>query len=370
MSTTTTEAAAAANQFMLRGVIPHPYVPSSGLLLVELDITGLFTDRGADYIAWKQTLEDRLNELDRKYAKSEGRLRGRGVDAKYRTTITVTTQGKRRKVTKTRGRYLTMMPYPSVYASILSTIRRDFYNLFGEHGGIRLYEEWHGRRKFVTYFLLEDQAAALTKDVEGLNLRLEELNRQVAEFEKTRDFEKLLLFLEDSVPPERWSKHPVHSVIHPIALNFAPMPISKHLVETYMDSSVREQVRNNVRESVEKIVSSFNERLGEWMQNLAPLLLERIDESSLQKFEATLKEIRAESARYQLEPLVGRQFQVCEALVAAVRTGNPDTIEDAAGKVAELFSISKGGAVETIREASTKMRDVDPTVKALISTMI
>ena len=355
-------------ELRLKGVIPQPYCPSSYLLQVELDVTGLFTDRGDDYIGFKQKLEDKLNNLDRSYAKEVNRLRGRGVDAKYRTI----TDGKK----KTRGRFIDMMPYPSTFASRLSQIRTDFYDAIRDAGGIPLAETTHGRRKFVTYFMLEAQAARLTRSTTRLNQKVDELNEDIEKFERKHDFAELLSFIKGFVPHERWSRDgDLHSHIHYIGLNLTPMPISKELVDMYMDDKVKAQVRASITQSVEKITENFQLRLSAWIKTLNTALQGEVKKSTVDQLAKTFEEIKAESQEYQVHGIITEQFRVCEALAQAIQTNDPISINDAADKVAryagvEGISGTGRSREEVLAEAGLKMADVSKETRALIETLL
>lgn len=357
---------AQTQELQLRGVIPNPYSPSSYLLQVELDVTGLFTDRGEDYVSFKQKLEDRLNALDRKYAKEVNRLRGRGVDAKYRT---VTADGKK----KTRARFVEMMPYPSTFASRLSRVRTELYDAIRDAGGIPLAETTHGRRKFVTYFMLEAQAAKLTKATTRLNQKIDELNEDIGKFERTDDFAGLLAFVKGSVPHDRWSRDggDLHSHIHYIGLNLTPFLISKELVDQFMDDRVRAQVRASITGTVEKITESFQQRISAWVKTLNTALQGEVKPATINQLAKTFQEIRDESREYQVDGLITDQFRVCEALVTALQSGDGTAVSDAVDKMADYAGVrNRADAGTVLAEAGLKMANVSKETKALIETLL
>ena len=147
-----------SQNFLLRGVIPSAHLPSDALLSVELNVTGLFTEGGADYVAWKQGLEDRLNGMDRKYAKVLTRLRGRKVSAAYKTMTEQVVEGEgdkaKVKSVKVRGRIIQLMPYPSKFSNTIGDLRTDFYGAQGTrgllktHNAVLLSSSSIGRRRF------------------------------------------------------------------------------------------------------------------------------------------------------------------------------------------------------------------------------
>lgn len=366
--------------FLIAGVIPNPSSPSDALLRLECNITGIFTERGSDYMAWKQKLEDLINKKDAKYARVKSRLKGRGVDVKYRTfqakeaTGKVDAKGKPvfKKVIQ-RVRVLELMPYPSVFASRLSFSRQKFYRAIQSNGGIILNSSSVGKLKHNTYFLLSHQAAGLTNDTDKLNAEIEKLNQDVENFEKTKDFADMIGYLKRDIPVERWSKRPpIHSHIHPISLGFQPMPISKWLIEQYTDKSVMDEVRNNIHQQVEKITGTVTKKMSEWVHDLSIILLRDLTVGDIFLAEKKLTEIKQMAEEYQIAELVSKDMELCETLFNAIKTKDAVMIDKATKEVAKAAGIdtSGKGTRAILSEASLNMNEVSEQAKALIKGML
>jgi uncharacterized protein (DUF1810 family) len=346
-------------------------------LAVECDITDIFTEQGADYMSFKQGFEDLLNQVDEKYARSVAKLRGRKLDAAYRTETIHVGEGEGQEQKK-RCRYWEVTPYPSVFMSKLAELKGDFYGsgqyrkgLLRKHNAIILHEEWHGRRKVCTYFLAEEEAGPLLEDVKKLNEQIDQLNKEIAEYECTDTFKQLMEYLTSKIPPANFSRYPVKSYIHHIQVKYFPLPINKQIVESYMDERVKEEVRKNLTEAVEKITESFADKMSDWMAKLAGKLAGELTSAEVQSMRKTLDSIQEETKRYQVDSLLGKQFRVCEALVKAMETRSSKEIEEATNAIATDLGIPmKDTPQETLQEAVAKIRGIDRETRALISTMI
>lgn len=368
---------AIANQqerILIRGVVPNPYFPSSHLLTVDLDVTNEFTDTGTDYVKWKQGLEDALNELDRKHANEVGKLRGRKVDAKYRTVMeAVEHKGTKKKV---RSRIISVVPYPSVYLSRLSDLRTEFYGgggrkgILEKHRAIVLHREEHGKRRFVTWFLREEEAVAVRQDTEALNRKIEQLNASIAEFERTKDFRDLMEYMAQ-IPTDKWCRAPpLRSRLRPITLNFMPFPLSKDLVDTYMDVQIKAEVKESITKAVESIVKSFNQRLSEWLIHLTESLAANVQKQESELIQENLHRILEDADKYQVRSLMSTQVRLCEALVSAMQSDNVDNLRDVSQQVAAFAGVEAKGTIgSTLRNAALAMRNVDEETRAYLSTL-
>jgi hypothetical protein len=372
------------HQFLIRGLTPNPYFPSDALLSVELDVTDLFTEAGPDYISWKQKLEDMLNEMDRKYAKSVNKLRGRKVSAAYKTIVLheMTAGSKKPRAVKHRGRVLQIQPYPSRFSSVLGELRTEFYGdksykgLLRQHNAVPLSSVQHGKRRFITYFLHEQDAVELQKDVDKLNMQVDRLNNELTEFERSSDFGNIIQYLREKVTNGRWSRRPpIHSTIHKVSLNFTPLPLGREIIDNYTNESVKAQVRQSISDMVQRVAANFQAKLSDWLANLTELLTHEITVADVGQLEQQLAEIRSNSTRYQMEGIVGQHFTTCEAVIAALKSKDtpegPAMLQDAATKVAASLHIQSGqDAASTLKEATMTMRKVDPETKALIEAML
>jgi hypothetical protein len=376
-------------RLLIRGLIPNPYFPSDALLTIELDLTDLFTEAGPDYMAFKQKLEDMLNAMDRKYAKSVNKLRGRRVSAAYKTMLTseLLPGQKKPKAVKHRGRVLQVQPYPSRFSSVLGELRTEFYGdksyqgLLKKHNAQPLHSSQHGKRRFVTYFLHEEDAMALQRDVDELNKTVDKLNGELKEFEASSDFGDIIQYLREKVTNGRWSRTPpIHSTIHRAQLNYTPLVLGAEMIENYTDENVKEQLRHTISQMVEKIAGNFQAKLSEWMAKLTTLLAaETLNSQDVETLGTQLAEIRTNATRYQMQAIVGQHFETCEALLAAVKARNQPEVtpelahtllQSASDKVAETLHIQAGDPKSTLKEASLTLKKVDPVTRALIESML
>ena len=356
------------DRILIRGVVPNPYFPSTHLLTVDLDVTSEFTDTGTDYVKWKQGLEDALNILDHKYAASEGKLRGRKVDAKYRSI-----EGGKKPM---RSRIVSLIPYPSVFLSRHSSLKTEFYGgggkqgVFQKHRAVALHRESHGMRTFVTWFLREEEAVAVRQDTEVINRKIEQLNRDIAEFERTKAFRDLTDYMA-RIPTDKWCRQPpLRSRLHEITLNFAPFPLSKELVDTYMDVQIKAEVRESITQAVESIVRSFNERVSDWIILVTEKLAAQVTQEERGLIEGNLQRILEDAEKYQVRNLMSTQVRLCEALVSAVHTDSEEQLRDVSTQVAKYAGVEAKGTIgSTLRNAALAMRNVDPEQIAYISTL-
>jgi len=327
---------------------------------------------------FKQHLEEMLNKMDHQFARSASRLKGRKVEASYKTVDVSEGEGKKKVDTKVRERTVVVMPYPSVFASRLSEVKNDFYGsgnklgLMEKHNATKLAESQHGRRRFVTYFLHESEAASLLEDVAALNARIDAINRDVNRFESTAEFGELMRYLEAMVCDTTvWSRHPVQSKCRPIEVTFMPMPISSELIEAYTDPKVKAAIKKSVGDAAAAVAKTFQEQLGRWMEVLTTKLTLDVTDAEISGMRHFLTEIEANADKYNARMLVSRQLEVCESLISAIETHEPTALTAAANGVAALLQLQvKDDPKDTLKDAVAKIQKVDEVTMSFIDSLI
>jgi len=347
-------------RILVRGLIPIPGgKPTQDLLTVRLDVTGLFSESGEDYMGWKQRIEEILNTLDQIYAKDTKKLKGRRVEAGYKTVEVKVND----RVEKRRIRVVELMPYPSRFASQLKMIRDDYYELLEEHGTLLYREEFMS-----IYIIPEARVNSFRRGVEAINEEIEELNREIERFEATSDFKQLINFLANTVPAERWSRPPTpssqgytfRSRLHPITIRYFPVMASRDFIEQFVDEETKRQVAQAVRDTVVSVINAERQRLASALTQLAILASRGLKDLSPERIEAmrkTLSEVRSNLQRTGSEFIIRSTLDAMEQLTEALTTRNPQAIQEAINTTAQALG--------------TPIRDTpDETIQAMVQRVL
>lgn len=352
---------------LLKGIVPNPWSPSIALFEVELNLTDLFINPLA-YMSFKEGIEDRLNALDVKYAKRESMLRGRPVDAEYKTLI----NGAK---SKTRIRVLKITPYPSRFISRLNYIRTAFYGSESVNGVLPAFskpiaQEKIGRWTRTTVLVPEAWLPGLRGAMKELDTMVDELQQDINTYEKTEDFQALKNYILEGAPSGRWSKNPdkLHTELHYIQLNPWPIVASSDFIDTFTDEETKKQVRETLATMVEQTVQTVQKDLKNAVATLVDILGKKVTEKALQDASASMFKIRnwmKDSGTYQF---IGPSIAAVEALIDAYSSGEEQSVSDAAFKAGELFGVSQGATPkDTLQAIQDKLSgEVDPRIRMLI----
>ena len=166
---------------IVEGFLLSVSVPTEERLSVTIDASGISWRRYRDLI---YALQDQLAIIDDEYKIRE--TRGRGLGARYRRI----TPSKRTKTIK-------FIPYPSRFANILRTIRRDVY--FEVNSRCLVLNMMHfGYFKRNIYLLPYNQAPAFMSYINEKNREIEDLNNQIEDFRRTRYFDEIRDIISDA----------------------------------------------------------------------------------------------------------------------------------------------------------------------------
>ena len=252
---------------IVEGFLLSVSVPTEERLSVTVNASRIGWDR---YRRLIYTLQDHLAIIDDAYKKRE--TRGRGVGARYR-----------RISQQKRTRILRFIPYPSRFANILRTIRRDLY--FEVNSRCLVLNMMHfGYFKRNIYLLPYNQAPAFMAYVEEQNKEIESLNKQIEEFRKTRYFEDIREILSESGLDPNVLNGGVE--IPKISVDLTPLRLDPSIVEEIVETkykkvfekiseeekrgleALRRELESKRRELVVKSIESLRSRLDEIVKNI------------------------------------------------------------------------------------------------------
>lgn len=160
------------SKVVVEGFLLSVHVPTEGRLSVVIDASGLSWDSYRNLVT---ELQDKLAEIDEEYALRDAR--GRGLGARYRRVSV----GK----VVSRRRVLSFIPYPSRFANILRTIRRDVYERIGRDCLV-LQVMSSGRFRHNLYLLPFANAPSFMAFINRVNERIDSLNKEILGFRGSR----------------------------------------------------------------------------------------------------------------------------------------------------------------------------------------
>ncbi len=359
-------------KILLRGVIPNPWTPSDSLFNVEVTLTNIFDD-SRKYMNWKEILEDKLNELDKKYTLRAKGLRGRRVEAEYKTMKLATGE-------KTRVRVLTLQPYPSRFMSALGYIRTKFYgspNTLGvlEEHSIILSEDKRGKLTVQTRLVPEAMLPLLRSDIAELNKQLDVLQVDIDRYESETDFLNLKNYILEDVPPHRWSKQPdkLHTQLHPIQLNPWPLVASKDFIDSFTDEETKKEVRASISKVVLQTVQATQKDMNSFIERLTKALIENtLSNEDLRYVESGMSKMQRMSIETGTYHFVRPNIEAIQALIAAINTKDAEALVKASKLAADHFNVRRGKTpVDTLKAISDNLTgNIDPRIKSVVNQIL
>lgn len=353
---------------LLRGVIPNPWAPSISLFNLELDVTDIFTEDGSDYMAWKQGLQDMLNELDIQYAAKVAALRGRRVEAEYKTVVNG--KGKR------QIRITIFKPYPSRFMSQLGYVRTKFYGSVNTKGILEEFsmiiaEEKRGGLTIQTRLVPETLLPKLRLAMKELDSDIDNIQADITRYEQTQDFQKIKDYILTNIPDERWSKRPqtLHTQLHYIQLNPWPIVASRDFIETFTDEETKKEIRESLGKVVEQVVQTAQKTLSGIIGNLALYLKKEVSVRQLPIIQRDLDNLKKWSKEANTYHFIQSDITAIENIVKAIQSEDAEDIKLAAQITADYFDTATSeNPVDTLQAVENKLLgDIDPRIKSLVS---
>jgi len=252
---------------IVEGFLLSVSVPTEERLSVTVNASKIGWDRYRKLI---YTLQDHLAIIDDAYKKRE--TRGRGVGARYR-----------RISQQRRTRILRFIPYPSRFANILRTVRRNLY--FEVNARCLVLNMMHfGYFKRNIYLLPYNQAPAFMAYVEEQNKEIESLNKEIEEFRKTGYFKDIRDILSESGLDPNVLNGGVK--IPKISVDLTPLRLDPSVVEEIVETkykrvfekiseeerrgleALRRELESKRRELVVKSIESLQGRINDIIKNI------------------------------------------------------------------------------------------------------
>ena len=252
---------------IVEGFLLSVSVPTEERLSVTVNASKIGWDR---YRRLIYTLQDHLAVIDDAYKLRE--TRGRGLGARYR-----------RISQRRRTRVLKFIPYPSRFANVLRTVRRDLY--FEVNARCLVLNMMHfGYFKRNIYLLPYNQAPAFMSYVEEQNKEIENLNKEIEEFRKTGYFSDIRDILSESGLDPNVLNGGVK--IPKISVDLTPLRLDPSVVEEIVETkykkvfekiseeekrgleALRRELENKRRELVVKSIESLQSRINAIIKNI------------------------------------------------------------------------------------------------------
>jgi hypothetical protein len=228
-----------------------------------------------------------------------------------------------------RERIFSFPVFPSSFLNVLSTLRRD---LCDERirNCLVLEEEQIGNLKQNLYVLPYANLPEMILFIQNLNTRIDELNKNIADFKVTGSYDDLIAILhsyqtENAVTSRDWTIPHITFRVTPIALEPTTVmqmvetergKVASEIMETY-----RAELEHQQQDLVTKAVNKLNESLNQ--------IVERIVSSD---------RINPEKIRIDLERLRGKASAIgLDMLSSTVITPLIQVVDDPA-KMLELFN--------------------------------
>lgn len=291
---------------VLRGLHVAVHMPTEERLMVQ--IIGLTPEQFRSLAA---ELEDWFVVVDEAYKKTA--TRGRGWKGR----------GKRVSERK-RMRVLRFSPFPSSFSNVLRMIRRNIYITL-HRNCLVLAGEQHGGYRQNIYILPYANAPAFMKAVQAFNKQIDELNMQIAEFQKTRHFEDLKEILKRNEVEVRlngdWRLDHIRIDVTPLALE--PTTVKELVEEEYKKmfreleeeerrglEALHEELERKRREIVTKSVEDLQKKISEIVNKI--VAAKRL---SVKEAKKRLEQIRTIAVSVGLESLA---TSVIDPLAAVV----------------------------------------------------
>ena len=322
---------------IVEGFLLSVSVPTEERLSVTIDASGISWRRYRDLI---YALQDQLAIIDDEYKIRE--TRGRGLGARYRRI----TPSKRTKTIK-------FIPYPSRFANILRTIRRDVY--FEVNSRCLVLNMMHfGYFKRNIYLLPYNQAPAFMSYINEKNREIEDLNNQIEDFRRTRYFDEI----RDIISDAKLDTSALDDIVKipKISVDLTPLRLDPSIVEDLIETRYKKMFER-ISEEEKKGLEVLRRELEEKRRELVIKSIESIRD----KINVIIRRIAAEkklkNVRKELEHL--KRIAVDIGLEAVAKTvinplievtENPSRAEEILGttNISEEINGRIAGLIKTI----------------------
>lgn len=174
---------------VIEGFLLSIHSPTVERLMVNVDCTSLLDSVYIDLII---NLEDLMTDIDKAFVTRKVSKSGETIFQENRGR---TLHGRYRKVMSARSKRLKFTPYPSSLPNRLGSIRRNLYERVNKDCVV-LQEENLGAYKRCIYLLPFNKASAFLSYISGLNLRIEQVNQGLREFQGTEDYHRVQQIIE------------------------------------------------------------------------------------------------------------------------------------------------------------------------------
>lgn len=347
---------------LINGFLIDCDIPTEERLTLVVDITPLLR-----HVEWISSLQDLLRDIDDAY-----RIKVFG-EAKKPSKKTVKVryvkdpEGRMRKVAS-------FHPYPSTLVNRFKEIRRSVYSLLNNYC-IVLQEERAGRVIKKVYFLPAPSAAGLMADIDLLNERLSGLWREIADFEKTEDFKRVMEHVREAAPGFRgFSAQPSRIRVSPV-----PLTLSRDFYQRFLEEEearvmreieearVRgiaevEEMRIKGLEALEReleqkrmeMLSAIERDLKQRFSRILEEIDKAIREMNARKVKAVKKHVEAMGRLVEGLGLIEEPVKAAGKVLEAVEKKDIASLVRAAADLAASFGVKPTGNIERDLEAAKK----------------
>jgi hypothetical protein len=347
----------------MSGAIPVIYCPSEGLLNVDLDVTGLFS--GSEYMSWKESVEDVLNEIDKAYAKRSSMVKGRRIKAYYKTVTT--------EYGKQRVRVVSVSPYPSRFTSILSALRTEIYGSKAKLGILPKYGEviaeiYRSVQPVKLYLVPSSNLSKLNDEIDRLNRIVDNLQLEIAAYENSFDFDKVIGRLK-VVPVERWNKYPVKAQLYHIRVQHIPFIVSDEIINSYMDERTKAAVEQTVKAAVQTVAKDIQGKIKKIIEEYFSLLSKKYNAWDIKRLRTWTEQIKSlpEGQKW-----FSREIQAIESMIDAIEEKDEDKMLNAIYNIASVMEVpTEGRSPSDVFKGITDRltSTLSPSIKSLIDSL-
>lgn len=358
---------------LINGFLIDCDIPTEERLTLIVDLSEMY---GYSHIDWISEMQDLLRGVDDRYRMDLfGEVRQpskRTIKVRYVKTH----DGRMRKVAS-------FYPYPSTIINRFKEVRRGVYSLLNTYC-IILQREKVGKIVKKIYFLPASSAAEFMAQIDTLNAQLDEVWRDVAEFEGEDDFRRIMEHVKKAVPNfEGFSVKPSQIKVSPV-----PLSLSRSFYEEFLEeekakiikeiAEMEEKSRVEVEEARRRSLAEIEETKMRGLKALEREIEERrremlsaIERDLKQRFSAVLEELekivaarnanRARSLRRKVSAISrlveGLGFfeepvKAAEAVLKAVE--DKGNIEAAVAELARSLGVEPSGSLERDLEAAKR----------------
>lgn len=371
----------AKSTIIMKGFLCFAECPTEGLLTVGVDVTGVPRPK---YLEFRDKFQDLLRRIDIVYAKRI--TRGRSLKVTYTRHKFTNGNGKLRTATRATAYF---SPYPQRFSNILKAdVRRALYGSPQTQGLLERYCIVLGKaEERRLFFLPANRAPMLFTDVSELNKKIEELNKRLIEFRKTKHFKTIV----DYVAHARGAKIDPQNKLYPIRLVTRPLTLDPRLFEEYLGKKqqaasqevdkrreaglklLEEELTRQRRELTEQVLQGFQDQLGGLVRRLRAYTGRQLKPEDVKALRATLKDINETAKDVGATVFLERLTKSALSLVDGVTKKDKEAVNAAAAELASELGISetKSDLKDNLEEIGTKLQGgLSPRVKALMEEML